>query len=386
VCIGGHALATNAQDIGALSIQADSLAKMGEFQKAAELYLHILERTPEDVDAMLSLGKMYLWTGKYVKAEERLTSVINLTPEYEDAYPILANVYLNQGRTQDAIDILKQLWERNPNRSDVILRLLHLYHQVGNYREARSIQKMLRDRGETYKLSPNIERDLYAWRGDVHYTYEKIDLIPDWSETILSMAYCWRKGFTAVGTFQRLNRFEKVNLMPSISAYFSLPVKVHWYVNLGYTQNSDFLPDFRADIRAQTQMMRGSSLIAGTSFLSFPTDQFQIYSLGAEQYFSGRFSVSYQYFISEPNASFSHLLRANGFGDHLTSTLGYAWGNEIFRVVSSEELGDVKTQTCFGTLTYWFKRDTGIKLNLSYAERIHSYTRRGIGGGLVFKF
>ncbi len=369
--------------------QADSSAKAGEFQEAIDLYLQALKISPEDVDILLHLGNLYLWSGEFEKAEKLLTRVINLTPEYEDAYQSLSNVYLNQDMVQEAIDVLERLIERNSEDVEKIIKVIILYHQLGDYSNARSMLKELQDKGIPYELPLGIQRDLYAWRGDINYTYEKNDLISDWNETVFSIAYCWKKGLTTVGTLQHINRFDSTDLMSSVSAYFSLPEAINWYVNLGWTKDSNFLPDFRMDIQAQTEILPATSLIAGVSSLSFPTELARTYSLGAEHYFSGNFSASYQYFIGKQdsdNTSSSHLLKTNWYKDNLTSTVGFTWGDEIFQVAGSEEPGEAKNQGCFSTLTYWFENNTGFKFNLSYNKRIESYSRIGIGCGLVYKF
>ncbi|MEN3190757.1 MAG: hypothetical protein ABDK78_07575 [Atribacterota bacterium] len=61
-------------------------------------------------------------------------------------------------------------------------------------------------------------------------------------------------------------------------------------------------------------------------------------------------------------------------------------GDEIFQRAGSEELSNVKTQKCFGALTYWFKNNMGLKLNLSYESRENSYNKKGTGFGLVYRF
>lgn len=387
--MGGYTSGVYAQSVSELFTRADQLLKSAELQEAAGLYLQILEEIPEEVDAMVILGSIYSRMGEFEKAEEMLTRVIALTPEYKDAYQILSNVYINQDRIPDAIAVLKQLLERDSQHSETMLKIVILYHQLGDYSNARSMLKILRDSGRSHSLPPNIERDLYAWRCDLNYIYEDIDLLPDGNETTLSLSYCFRKGFTMVGSFQRVNRFEQIDYLSSISAYFSLPEEINWYVNLGYGFNHNFLPDLRLDIQAQTEIIQGTSLILKTNFLSFPDKQSDIYSLGIEHYFSEKFSTLYQYSIgkSEGNFnSFSQQLKANWFEDNLTSTLGIAWGREISSEAGSETQSIVENKSCFGSITYWFKNNLGIKLNLSYDSRENSYNKKGIGYGLVCRF
>ncbi|TFB09388.1 YaiO family outer membrane beta-barrel protein [Candidatus Atribacteria bacterium MT.SAG.1] len=387
--IGGYASGVYAQSVSELFTRANQLLKSAKLQEAAGLYLQILEEIPEEVDAMVLLGSIYSRMGEFEKAEEMLTRVIILTPEYKDAYQILSNVYINQDRIPDAIAVLKQLLERDSQQREAMVKIVILYHQLGDYSNARSMLKILRDSGMSHNLPPNIERDLYAWRCDLNYIYEDIDLLPDGNETTLSLSYCLRKGFTMVGSFQRVNRFEQIDYLSSISAYFSLPEEINWYVNLGYGFNHNFLPDLRLDIQAQTEIIQGTSLILKTNFLSFPDKQSDIYSLGIEHYFSEKFSTLYQYSIgkSEGNFnSFSQQLKANWFEDNLTSTLGIAWGREISSEAGSETQSIVENKSCFGSITYWFKNNLGIKLNLSYDSRENSYNKKGIGYGLVCRF
>lgn len=387
--IGEYASGVYAQSVSELFTRADQLLKSAELQEAAGLYLQILEEIPEEVDAMVILGSIYSQMGEFEKAEEMLTRVIIITPEYKDAYQILSNVYINQDRIPDAIAVLKQLLERDSQHSGAMVKIVILYHKLGDYRNARSMLKILRNSGRSHSLPPNIERDLYAWRCDLNYIYEDIDILPDGNETTLSLSYCFRKGFTMVGSFQRVNRFEQIDYLSSISAYFSLPEEINWYVNLGYGFNNNFLPDSRLDIQAQTEIIQGTSLILKTNFLSFPDKQSDIYSLGIEHYFSEKFSTWYQYSIgkSEGNFnSFSHQLKANWFEDNLTSTLGIAWGDEISSEAGSETQNVIKNKSYFGSLTYWFKNNMGFKLNLSNESRENSYNKKGIGCGLVYRF
>lgn len=387
--MGGYTSGVYAQSVSELFTRADQLLKSAELQEAAGLYLQILEEIPEEVDAMVILGSIYSRMGEFEKAEEMLTRVIIITPEYKDAYQILSNVYINQDRIPDAIAVLKQLLERDSQHSETMVKIVILYHQLGDYNNARSMLKILRDSGRSHSLPPNIERDLYAWRYDLNYIYEDIDLLPDGNETTLSLSYRLRKGFTMVGSFQRVNRFEQIDCSSSVSAYFSLPEEIKWYVNLGYGLNNNFLPDSRLDIQAQTEIIQGTSLIVETNLLSFPDKQTDIYSLGIEHYFSEKFSTWYKYSIgtSEGNFnSFSHQLKANLFEDNLTSTLGIAWGDEISSEAGSETQNVIKSKSCFGSLTYWFKNNMGFKLNLSNESRENSYNKKGIGCGLVYRF
>ena len=109
-------------------------------RKATEQYQKITETDPRDVDAWLTLGRLYKAASNSVEAEKAYTKALALEPNSEEALTGLAIVYSDVGDTSKAIEKLKQLTDRNPNPR-TLMALASSYEQVRDYRTAAQVYR-----------------------------------------------------------------------------------------------------------------------------------------------------------------------------------------------------------------------------------------------------
>ncbi len=102
---------------------ADGYKLMGEFSKAEEFYLELLDRFPALPGTREKLADIYLRTGKKEKAAEQLEAISRDNPRNEQAYYYLGNIAYQEKRLSDAADYFEQALTLKPEFEPVYYRL-----------------------------------------------------------------------------------------------------------------------------------------------------------------------------------------------------------------------------------------------------------------------
>ncbi len=101
--------------------EAVAAVNRGAYERAAQLYMKILEREPDHVLTYLNLGNVYSAVQEYGKAEQAYRKTIEINPYYVFGSLSLAKLYLQTNRPDQAVTVLKKIDEWLPNDSDVTL-------------------------------------------------------------------------------------------------------------------------------------------------------------------------------------------------------------------------------------------------------------------------
>ena len=378
------------QNISSQNAKADSLIKAKDFSGAITIYKQMLIQHPEDVDIRLYLGKAYFLSGDYEKAEIELSEVIRQAPKYEDVYQILANVYFASNNNKKAISELEKLYKVNPAKKDILLKIFLTSVDDKEYTTARRYYKIIRAENTDIEIPEQYVRKLMQWQVSLYYGTEFINNRSNWQDITLGTSYKFDNGVTIVGGYQNFKRFDNNNEMLSLSAYFTLPQKVAWYINAGFSPKPDFLPKERIDITMQPYLPEGFSLLGSFSYLFTSYYDVSILSAGLEKYILSDVTCSYQYIYgiigNTDQKSHSHLVKLNWYRNNFTATLGYSKGSELWDSPNTLFSFLVDTYSIFMNSNVWISSSTAINLNLAYTDRINNYTQRRIGAGLVYKF
>ena len=378
------------QNISSQNVKADSLIKAKDFNGAITIYKQMLNQHPEDVDIRLNLGKTYFLSGDYEKAENELSEVIRRAPKYEDAYQILANVYFASKNNKKAISELEKLYNVNPARKDILLKIFLTSVDDKEYKTARRYYKIIRAENTDMEIPEQYVRKLMQWEVSLYYGTEFINNNSNWQDITLGTSYKFDNGVAIVGGYQNFKRFDKNNEMLSLSTYFTLPQKVAWYINAGFSPKPDFLPKERIDITMQPYLPEGFSLLGSFSYLFTSDYNVSILSAGLEKYILPDVTLSYQYIYgiigNTDQKSHSHLVKLNWYRNNFNGTLGYSKGSELWDSPNTLFSFLVDTYSIFMNSNVWISSNTAINLNLAYTDRINNYTQRRIGAGLVYKF
>lgn len=101
--------------------EAVAAVNRGAYERAAQLYMKILEQEPDHVLTYLNLGNVYSAVQEYGKAEQAYRKTIEINPYYVFGSLSLAKLYLQTNRPDQAVTVLKKIDEWLPNDSDVTL-------------------------------------------------------------------------------------------------------------------------------------------------------------------------------------------------------------------------------------------------------------------------
>ncbi|PKN43364.1 MAG: hypothetical protein CVU60_03135 [Deltaproteobacteria bacterium HGW-Deltaproteobacteria-18] len=102
------------------------------FQRAAEL-------EPENVEALLGVGRIYLLSGDTAKAEEVSGQVLRIDPASRDGRLLRAGAMLRAKRFGEAEAQLKDVFAQDPDNEDALIALSVIHAETGRVDEALAV-------------------------------------------------------------------------------------------------------------------------------------------------------------------------------------------------------------------------------------------------------
>ena len=93
--------------IGVAFVEGSAL--LGEMpMKGIGILKDVLNKDPENIDALTNLGYFAIQSGQYEKAIERFETVLTIDPENAEAYIYLTDIYLSQKNIEKGIETLEK--------------------------------------------------------------------------------------------------------------------------------------------------------------------------------------------------------------------------------------------------------------------------------------
>jgi hypothetical protein len=116
--------------------RAEDLARAGRSAEAIELFTHIVDTNPADVEARLWVARLQLRLGRTTEAEAGFRSVLREHPGDVDAAIGLAIGLTRTGAWQDALAILHEIEPAAGQNADLFAALARAYRGEGDDRRA----------------------------------------------------------------------------------------------------------------------------------------------------------------------------------------------------------------------------------------------------------
>lgn len=117
-----------------------SLARLqfvkGNRELAEKLVKTVLDKAPDNQDALFIRSRLLVDDGRYQEAVSDLRAIIRDNPKAKNAYQLLGELFLLQGRLNLAIDTLNQLIDIDPANSPARVRLAQMYGLNGDPKRA----------------------------------------------------------------------------------------------------------------------------------------------------------------------------------------------------------------------------------------------------------
>jgi tetratricopeptide (TPR) repeat protein len=108
----------------------------GALDKSLAIYERLLEKTPNDLGLLLSLGNLYYSMKNYGLAVQFLKKVLEVDPDHRDALANLALSYDALNRTDEAFEAYQRAVEANPLDKDLIFLFGAYHYKHKNYQQA----------------------------------------------------------------------------------------------------------------------------------------------------------------------------------------------------------------------------------------------------------
>ncbi|HEU5181491.1 MAG TPA: tetratricopeptide repeat protein [Candidatus Polarisedimenticolia bacterium] len=138
--------------------------RQGDFEGAAGLLREVLQREPENLQALYNLGLIRYRAGDYAEASDLLGRLLRQTPNHPEAHVTLGQAYARLGNDAAAESEFRAAIAVKPDARDAHFHLATLLLRAGKKEEAAKEQetfKRLWDRQAADRAAEGRARDLY---------------------------------------------------------------------------------------------------------------------------------------------------------------------------------------------------------------------------------
>lgn len=107
-------------------------AKLGEEEKAKQIYKSILEVHDDHVDTLVAMGVYASNENDFKGALGYLDKALEAAPDYDVAYKVRAIVHTSLGNYSEALEDLSKALEKNPDDRELWLQKINLHNMSGD--------------------------------------------------------------------------------------------------------------------------------------------------------------------------------------------------------------------------------------------------------------
>lgn len=242
-------------DYNELHQKGRELYQKGDPSKALDVYQEILNRYPDDVDALLFRGRLFARLELYDLAESELLKTLELAPDYMDAYYALASVYYWSGQLDKAKTILTTWLTKDLENPDAYVLSARVAIASRKYPAARTFIEQAAAFGADRKQLEEIltwlnqQKKPTKWESGLNYEYLAVDQgRPDWQQAGVHVS----RDFESILVRIELNRYLRNNGIDhalAIDTYYNLWKKAYMNTRIQAGLNWVFLP--RLDITTE---------------------------------------------------------------------------------------------------------------------------------------
>ena len=253
---------TLAQDYETLHEQGRILYQTGDPAEALEVYQQILNRYPDDVDALLFRGRLFARLEMYDLAEAELLHTLELAPDYLDAYYALASVYYWSEQLDKARPVLTEWIKKDLENADAYLLSARVAIAGRNYAAARTFLEQALSYGADEKVIEsllsllNTPKKTTKWETGINYEYLAVDQgRPDWQMAGARLTHDFEKIFISLEV-NRYLRNSSIDHAIVLDSYYKLWKKAYMNTRIQAGLNWSFMP--RVDVTAEIFQVVGT--------------------------------------------------------------------------------------------------------------------------------
>ena len=166
-----------------------------------------IEKSPNDANTCVEIGKFYAYRGKISKAEELFKRAIELEPEKVDAYWMLAWLYQDQGKFSQSEELYNKIISINPESFWAYSQLGEIYKILGKFSQSEELFK------KAIKLDPE-SGDTYFMLGWLYQDQRKFSQAEEVFRKALELQPECEKIYAALSTL-----YEEIGNYKSAEEY-----------------------------------------------------------------------------------------------------------------------------------------------------------------------
>ena len=267
---------------------AREFAFNGERIKARTICRDILNHNNNYYDALVLIGRTYIWDSQLDSARLVLNEVLSKKPAYYDAIDGLIDVEYKSDHYESCIRQCDIGLIAFANDKNFQIKKSKALIAIPQYDKATYLLKGVLTRDsvntEAQKLLADISLAQIKNKISVNYTYDYFEknMIDPWQ-----LAYLQYKRETSfgslIGRLNWANRFNTKGLQYELDAYPKTSKSSYLYLNLGYSDATIF-PHFRSGMEYNRKLPAAFEASLGFRYLAFSSSDVVIYTASLGKY------------------------------------------------------------------------------------------------------
>ena len=394
-------LARDASDRDARVARAQVLAALGRDAEALAEYDRVLRASPRDVEAVLGRVPLLARNDRLDDAAAAARQAVALDPKSADAWVALGDVLTRQQRLDEATRAYAEARTLAPHAVEPVLGLARIRHRQADlagaragYEQALLFDPRNQDAVDALGRIARAEQAPPARRFRLYLTgrYETLDERNDWMQETVVLGVRPRPGTSLFVGLDQYHRNDRDDTQLSIGAGQALP----W----NFTLAGSFAYGFDAEVIAQqiyeVEITRPLAPWI-TPSLRFRWSEFvgDTYAAalapGIELTWQSYLAVLARYFFthsSDAGDGHAGSIRLSLFPEDQWSAYGsVAYGRETYLADTVETAIRGLDVLTLGAGVIWHIRENlGVRLDYEYEDRRGSYSKHGVGVGVIVDF
>jgi tetratricopeptide (TPR) repeat protein len=145
-------------------VRARQLLQAGKLGEAQRVLAAIVEKTPDDVEAVLNLASVLMEQGLLDEAEKRVRQLLSQRPEFTAGLRLLSHIEERRGHPDKAIEVLRSALARVPSQLELYPELAQVLRRQERFKELAEALTKWRDLTADTRQSEQLD----VWIPEAH--------------------------------------------------------------------------------------------------------------------------------------------------------------------------------------------------------------------------
>ncbi len=346
----------------------------GNYEKAEEILSNILLETPDSVDELFLLARVYAWNKKYSQAEKYLSLLVTRYPRNVDYILARAKNFYWQNKYSESLKLIEKGKILAPTYNEIVI----LEESVLAAKENNVMRHEIKNRSESEK-----------WLTSIEYEYESLDNnMPDWKNYFIATSRLFNDTHRFGFNLERIERFGLIDQQMTVNAALRINDSLLSSSSYSMSEFSEFIPKWLFDSSLDFIVHRGLSVKPRIKYSEYTSLNALMFSGSIDKYFSN-VEITYVAYVTYTDLKTpvsSHEIKFYyhyGVGKFISIAANV--GKELLVTTAIDPIyQDVYGVRMSGkhSLTDYF----GLTYQISFHQQGDSYSKQGVRLGVFVKY